>query len=60
MLNTTLIEILKTFSAEEIKWFDEFIRSDYFNKSQRLLNFGIRLRNFSPDYNSISLKREYL
>lgn len=58
MLNTTLIEILKTFSADEIKSFDDFIRSPYFNKKPTLVKLWDSIKKFSPDYNSNSLKRE--
>lgn len=58
MLNTSLIEILKSFSADETKSFDDFVRSQYFNKKPTLSKFWDTLKKFAPDYNAEKLKRE--
>ena len=38
MLNSSVIEILRTFSQEDLKKFDEFINSKYFNKKTSVAN----------------------
>lgn len=58
MLNTSLIEILKSFSTDEIKSFDDFIRSQYFNKKPTLSKLWDTLKKFAPDFNVDNLKRE--
>jgi len=58
MLNSSLIEVLRTFSKNEISRFDEMIHSPYFNKSSTVIKFWSVIKNYSPDFDSEELKRE--
>lgn len=59
MKNKT-IEILKTFSNKDVKRFNEFLCSDFLNKSKKLLNFYNHLIKFHPDFDSKLLTEENL
>jgi len=50
MLNSSLIEVLRTFSKNEISRFDEMIHSPYFNKSSTVIKFWSVIKNYSPDF----------
>ena len=54
------LEILKTFSPEEIKNFGLFLNSPYCNKSKRVSRLFNSLINFYPDFDSDSLTDELL
>jgi hypothetical protein len=60
MRNTKLITLLKTFSKEEIKEFEKFIVSPFFNKGRDLLPLYKILRKFHPDYDSKNFTMEYI
>jgi len=55
-----VLEILKTFSPEEIKQFGIFLNSTYCNKSKRVSRLFNSLINFYPDFDSDSLTDELL
>ncbi len=52
MQNTKLIQLLKTFSAKEMKEFCEFVRSPFYNKNRALVNFTDHLKNAHPAFES--------
>jgi hypothetical protein len=58
--NTNLIKILKTFSREEIKEFDKFVRSPYFNSSEPSIKFFAEIKKFHPDFENRAFTKEYL
>ncbi|MCB0726036.1 MAG: hypothetical protein KDD00_01125 [Ignavibacteriae bacterium] len=60
MLKTSLIEILKTFSSEELKKFDDFVNSPYFNKKTPVINLWKEIKKLSPEFNSESLDRKLI
>jgi hypothetical protein len=55
---TKLIQLLKSFSAREIKRFDTFLDSPYFNKNQQLLQFYRLLSVHHPKMESAKLAKE--
>jgi len=59
-LNNKAIDILKTFSRDEIKSFDEFLCSPFYNKSQKLINFYRALIRFYPAFDSKLLDEKAL
>ncbi len=60
MKDTKLVQTLKTFTKEEIKSFEKFIASPYFNNGRNYLPLFNELNKFSPDYENEHLTQEYL
>lgn len=58
MLNTSVISVFRTFSKEEIKRFEEFLLSPYYNKKSALINLFAIIKKYEPDYKSDSLERK--
>lgn len=58
MLKSNLIDAFKTFSAQEIKEFSEFVSSPFFNKNVNVIKlFEIIKKNY-PDLDSEKLEKE--
>ena len=55
MQQKKIIISLRAFSKDELKAFDSFIRSPYFNKNQRLITLWDYLHRFAPDFDSPKL-----
>lgn len=60
MKDSKLIKVLKTFQPEEIKSFEKFIISPYFNSVKIYLPLFKGLIKFYPDFNDDKLKYEYI
>ncbi|MEO8665955.1 MAG: hypothetical protein ABI462_10695 [Ignavibacteria bacterium] len=58
MINTILTDILRTFSKDEIKRFEEMINSSFFNKNTPVIKLFEQVRKYYPEFKSIKLKRE--
>jgi hypothetical protein len=58
MITTSLIEILRSFSAGELKEFNDMVCSPYFNKKSAVIKFWEILRKQAPEFNSKELGRE--
>lgn len=58
MLNTSVISVFKTFSRDEIKRFEEFLLSPYYNKKSVLVNLFKIIKKHEPEYNSSLLDRK--
>lgn len=58
MVKSALVELLKTFSAEEWKRFELFLKSPYFNRSKLLLRLFRFLQRFQPALDSHRLTKE--
>ena len=58
MQETRLIELLKTFSVKEFTRYDEFVRSPYHNKNERLIKFCGWLQKRHPAFNAKDLTKE--
>ena len=54
------VQLLSTFSNEEIKRFGDFIRSPYFNKNSRVIKLFDELKKDHPDFTSKSVSKEKL
>ncbi|MFZ1321913.1 MAG: hypothetical protein WAT71_10185 [Ignavibacteria bacterium] len=52
MIHSKVIDILKTFSKEELKQFSEFLHSPFHNKNKNLLILFETLLKYHPDYNA--------
>lgn len=60
MLNSRLVEVLRTFSKEEIKDFERFLESPFFKKQRNLTPLFKLLKTDFPNFNDESLKKENL
>ena len=58
MLNSSLLEILRTFNPDEIKKFEDFILSPYFNKKAGVIKLYSEIKKYFPDFKNENLKRE--
>ena len=58
MLNSSLIEILKSFNKIEIKEFNNMVCSPWFNKRLAVTKFWGVVRGYAPDFNTKELERE--
>ncbi len=58
MVKSTLVELLKTFSKEDWKRFELFLKSPYFNRSQLVLRLFHFLSRFQPTLQSPRLSKE--
>ncbi|MBK8552581.1 MAG: hypothetical protein IPL53_16540 [Ignavibacteria bacterium] len=53
-----IIELLRTFSKNDIKRFNEFLNSPFFNNSEKLIKTYKSLIAFYPEFNSVKLTEE--
>ena len=60
MNNSTLISIVKSFSKEDIKSFDDFVKSPYFNKKSAVVKLWEAIYQKAPAFKEEELKRESL
>jgi len=58
MLNSTLIDIFKTYEKADLKRFEDFIKSPYFNKKTNVVSLFNIIKKYFPDYKTENLKRE--
>ncbi|HAX48556.1 MAG TPA: hypothetical protein PK605_05850 [Ignavibacteria bacterium] len=58
MINTSVISILKTLTKQEIKEFDKFIISPFFNNQPSLTNFYEELKKHYPDFSAKAVDRK--
>lgn len=58
MKDSALIKILGTYTPEEIKDFDEFVRSMYFNKNKNVAKLYGYLKNQYPEFNEKKILKE--
>jgi len=52
MKDTKLIQLLKTFSKEEVKELEKFVASPYFSRGRDLKPFYRVLKSYHPDFNN--------
>ncbi|MBK6505540.1 MAG: hypothetical protein IPG02_07700 [Ignavibacteria bacterium] len=62
MKNTKLVQTLKTFTKDEMKLFEKFVASPYFNNGRNYLPFLKELQNHYPDFEDLKgkLTSEYV
>jgi hypothetical protein len=58
VINTKLIQILKSFSADEFKEFGKFVASPYLNSNRKIDQLYDIFRKYYPKFKSYSLKPE--
>lgn len=60
MINTKLINILRTFSKSELQEFEKFIGSPYYNKGRNYLPLLVQISKFYPKFDDETLTHEYV
>ncbi len=60
MKDTKIIQVLRSFSKEELKEFGYFVRSPFYNRVKNVSALFDEIRKFYPEFNSRFLKDEYL
>ncbi len=58
MLSSNLIKVLGNLSKEELKSFEDFVLSPYFNKKPSVVSLLKELKKFYPDFNNEALTKE--
>lgn len=58
MLKSSLLEILRTFSKQELQRFEDFVRSPYHNKKENVLKLFLEIKKYSPDFINENLEKE--
>jgi len=58
MYNSSLVEIIKSFSSSDIKRFDEFLNSPFFNKKPTVIKLWDDLKSFYPEFNSREISKK--
>jgi len=60
MLQSKLVTLLRSFTREELKRFDSFLLSPYFNQSEKLVKFYRLIEPHHPGFSSSKLEKEKL
>lgn len=60
MEKSTVIEILRTFTKEELACFGDFVSSPYFNKNSNVIKLYRTISRYAPDYTPEKIKRELI
>jgi hypothetical protein len=50
MINNILVELLRSFSKEELLKFGDFVNSPFYNKKTAVVNLFNHLKNFHPQF----------
>ncbi len=58
MLKSSLLEILRTFSKQELIKFEDFVRSPYFNKKENVIKLLLVIKKYSPEFTDENLEKE--
>ncbi|MEO8666076.1 MAG: hypothetical protein ABI462_11335 [Ignavibacteria bacterium] len=58
MLKSSLLEIIRTFSKDELKSFEDFVRSPYFNKNENVERLFLEIKKYMPDFMNEDLEKE--
>ncbi len=58
MINSKLIQVLHTFSSQELLAFRDFVASPFFNKNEELSLLYAYLKKCAPNFSARQLKRE--
>lgn len=60
MQNSSLLKILKSFSADEMKEFRNFIISPFFNKNKNTVKLFDYIKKHHPEFKSEKLSKDYI
>lgn len=60
MNNTKLINILRSFSKNEMKEFEKLLESPFFNKGRSFIPYFMQIRKFYPEFNDEKMTPEFI
>ena len=58
MIKSTLLEIFRTFSKQELIKFEDFVRSPYFNKKENVVKLFLVIKKYTPAFDNENLEKE--
>ncbi|MBK9332703.1 MAG: hypothetical protein IPM96_09970 [Ignavibacteria bacterium] len=58
MLKSSLLEIIRTFTKQELIKFEDFVRSPYFNKKENVAKLYVEIKNYAPAFTDANLEKE--
>ena len=58
MIKSSLLEIIRSFSKQELVKFEDFVRSPYFNKKENVLKLFLEIKKNAPEFSGENLKKE--
>ena len=58
MLKSSLLEIIRTFSKQELIKFEDFVRSPYFNKKENVAKLFLEIKKYAPSFTDANLEKE--
>lgn len=58
MLKSSLLEILRTFTKQELIKFVDFVMSPYFNKKENVTKLFLEIKKYAPDFKNENLEKE--
>ena len=58
MIKSSLLEIIRTFTKQELIKFEDFVRSPYFNKKENVVRLYLEIKIYAPDFGNNDLKKE--
>src|SRR5258706_12075729 len=58
MLKSSLFEIIRTFSKEDLIKFDDFVKSPYHNRNSNVVKLFMAIKKFAPDFKDPKLSKE--
>jgi hypothetical protein len=58
VLKSSLLEIIRTFSKEDLVKFEDFVKSPYHNKKSNVVKLFLAIKKFSPAFDDPGLSKE--
>ncbi|MBK6772315.1 MAG: hypothetical protein IPG78_09345 [Ignavibacteria bacterium] len=58
MLKSSLIEIIRTFTKQELSKFEDFVRSPFFNKKENVATLFLEIKKYAPEFTEANLEKE--
>lgn len=60
MLKSTVLEIIRSFTTEDIRRFEDFLKSPFFNKNSNAIRLFSLIKKYSSDFDNLKLGKENL
>ncbi len=58
MLKSSLLEIIRTFTKQELAKLEDFVRSPYFNKKENVTKLFLEIKKYAPSFTDANLEKE--
>jgi len=60
MLKSSLLEIIRTFSKQELIKFEDFVMSPYHNKKENVTKLFLEIKKYAPAFTDVNLEKEQI